>query len=488
METRAWLLTKLLPIVLVLIALGTAAYATYSFVASRELTLAELEEKYVPGVHGVKVIVAGEEVGSFMPWVPLELNTNLATSLKDVCLRAGKDAGCAQDTAARFSIFTREHVVTREGKAYTLVRTATPVRLSDINEEFIDARLGLIAAWARANQEPDGSFPYLYYPGADRYEEGDYLIRQLITVQGLYAIAKRNDDAELYSIAEKAEKHLMEESYRYDPAKRYAYFTEDDGVRLGAAALGILMIREKGDVLRAPTEEEVALGEFLLAMQRDDGSFQTFLQDEPTDVDEMFYSGEALTALARLSAVSQDARYDNALEKGFTHYRTKIADDFWPQYSPWHMQAYAIYFEETDNEEYARYVYWLAEGLIQTMLEDDPHARPDEEGRFFNPKYRDWGPPHSSSTGIYLEGLAYAYRLAKERDDAAEARRFEEAVRKGTRALMQVQWTPESAYYIQEPSRVVGHFKVSVTNNVGRIDQLGHAANAFVVVQDVLWK
>lgn len=487
METRAWLNRRLVPIALAPIVLGAIAYAGYAYLGPRELTRAELEAKYVPGMHGVKLAIAGEEVGSFPPWMPLETNTNLATSLRDVCVRAGKDASCADHPEARFTVFTEEHVVTLGGKAYTLVRNATPVRLSDITKEFVGARLGLIVQWAKANQADDGSFPYMYYPSANRYAEGDLVLRQLITIQGLYAIAKHYD-ASIFATAEKAERQLMEESYRYDRAKQYAYFVDDDGIRLGSAAIGILMLREKGGYLRDLSEEEIALGEFILAQQRDDGSFQTFLQDESTDVDDMFYSGEALTALARLSAVSADPRYDAALEKGFIHYREKIQNDFWPQYAPWHIQAYSIYFEEKKNDDYARYVYWLAEGLIQTMLEDDPHARPDEVGRFFNPKYRDWGPPHSSSTGIYLEGLAYAYRLAKERGDTREMERYEDAIRQGTRALLQVQWTPESAYYVEEPSRVVGHFKVSVTNSIGRIDQLGHAANALVMVQNVLWE
>jgi len=465
--------------------LAMVGVGAYVYGSSREYTLSELERRFVPGLHGVE-LVAGTGA-SFEPWELQEKNVSLKVMLEDACEEAGLERSCANNETTRFSTFTKRHVVEHDGSVFTLVRNATPVTVIDLDEKFIDGRLRLVADWARANQKADGSFPYMYYPSADRYEEDDYTIRQLITVQGLYAIANRFEDAGLKEIAEKAEQQLMEKSYRYDATRGYSYFVEDDGIRLGAAALGILMVREKGDMLRPLTKVETDLGNFLLAMQRDDGSFQTFLQDEPTDLDEKFYSGEALTALARLSAVSDDPRYDEALQTGFEHYREKIKNDFWPQYAPWHMQAYAVYYLESGDDEHAKYVYWLAEGLIQTMLEEDTGAREDEQGRFYNPMYKAWGPPHSSSTGIYLEGIAYAYALAKERGDATEEERFQKALLGGTRALLQVQWTPESAYYLSHPERVVGSFKISLTNNIGRIDQLGHAANALVQVQNSLF-
>jgi hypothetical protein len=239
-------------------------------------------------------------------------------------------------------------------------------------------------------------------------------------------------------------------------------------------------------MLRPLTNEEIALGTFVLAMQRPDGSFQTFLQDEPTDRDEMFYSGEALTALARLAAVSDDPVYDSALEKGLAYYRKKIREDFWPQYTPWHMQAYAIAYENDPRPEYAEYVFWLADSLIETMLERDPEARPEEEGRFYNPaRAHEWGVVHSASTGIYTEGLAYSLELAENIGDARKGR-YREALLRGTQSLLTVQWTPESAYYILRPERVVGSFKLSVVNNIGRVDQTGHAANALARIRELV--
>ena len=195
---------------------------------------------------------------------------------------------------------------------------------------------------------------------------------------------------------------------------------------------------------------------------------------------------EALTALARLFAMNKDERYAAAIQRGYEYYRPKIENDFKPQYAPWHIQAYTDAYEQTHDEHYADYVYWLADGLIETMLRNDPHTLADETGRFFNPQYASWGPPHSSSTGIYTEGISYAYMLAEVRGDVTRMQKYRAAALAGARSLLLVQWTSDAAYYLKYPERVVGSFKVTITDNRGRIDQIGHAGNALSRVQAII--
>lgn len=356
----------------------------------------------------------------------------------------------------------------------------------DIDAELIDERLALVASWTKQNQRSDGSLPYLYDPSADLYSDGDNVIRQLITVQGLYAASRHLNDESLKSSAERLEKNVFAGTYHSDAARKYSYFIEKAGIKLGAAALGILAVREKGDMLRPLTKQEVDLGQFILTMQRPDGSFQTFLQKEQTSDNDRFYSGEALTALARLAAASDDSSYDEALLKGLGFYREKLKNDFWPQYTPWHMQAYVLAYQDNPKEEYAEYVFWLAEGLIQTMLEADREASAEERGRFYNLRYPAWGAPHSASTGIYVEGLTYAYELATIKADKRKMRRYKEAILLGTRSLLQVQWTPELTLALPRPERATGSFKETPAKGDLRIDQLGHAANALVRVRETV--
>ncbi|HEY4488257.1 MAG TPA: hypothetical protein VJB97_01950 [Candidatus Paceibacterota bacterium] len=454
-----------------LVALFAACTTLFFF---HDLSYSELQKEYVPGVHGVHML-RGEGL-SFDPWEPLEKNLSLEEMLKALCGEVGLDSSCYLDHGMRFRTFEKKHII--DG-ALTLHRTLVPLSREEITPALLDERIHLIAQWLKLNQRPDGSLPYLYFPSTDSYSADDNAIRQLITVQGIFALATALDDTELQRAGEKAEARALQRWIRGSAGFSHL-FDYDGRSSLGASALAVLVMR--GHDTGVVSERERQLGEYLLLMQRPNGSFQTFLDSPASTENERFYSGEALTALARLASASDDTRYDDALTKGHQYYWEKLRNDFSPQYAPWHMQAYALAYLDTKNEEYAHYVFWLADGLIETMLEGDK-ALPDEDGRFFNRAYPDWGPPHSASTGIYVEGLTYAYEVAEERGDTKKMERYADAILRGTRSLLQLQWTPETAYYVDHPDRVVGSFKVSVTNNTMRIDQVGHAANALVRVR-----
>lgn len=462
-----------------------------AFLLQRNLqyqTLSQLEKKFVPGFHGVILIHPDHaERPSFEPWQPLEQNRALEGMLSNLCRAAGAEDTCAADEGVRFELFTKEHRVGDEVVSVRLVRGAVPVD-SVLTSDFLDTRLALMGEWARANQQSNGSLPYLYHPSRGDYPEGGNVIRYMITVQGLYALGNSTNDASVLQVAKRAEAYAFASSYVVDLEKGYAYMKEEDGTaKLGATALAVLALRE-GIASQSPLSvREKLLGEYLLAMQREDGSFQTFLHDENSIENDRFYSGEALTALAVLARNSTDGRYEAALARSFPYYRTMLGAEWYPQYAPWHMQAYTILYEIAPSEEYAAYVYSLADQLIETMLGEDEEALADEIGRFYNPNHPEWGPPHSSSTGIYTEGLTYALELALLRGDTERVERYRTAILVGSRALLALQWTPESAYYLEHPERVVGALKRSITDNRHRVDQIGHAVNALVRVRTIVF-
>ncbi len=359
-----------------------------------------------------------------------------------------------------------------------IVRHGAPVLVSDVTKERIEDSLRSMGDWVRANQREDGGLPYRYTTEEERELGGSNAIRHMITVQGLRAMAHVLGDSDFATRATRLEEVLLEEQYEYDASRGYAYIREGDEIKLGAAALTVLASREGKTESTPLSPEEKALGAFLVAMQRDDGSFQTFLQEIPTDSNDRFYSGEALFALAKLHQVTGAAEYMHVLERGLSHYNQLLRASFFPQYAPWHIMAYATLYATEPDDAYAEYVFYLADALVTGMLDGDIYALPDELGRFYNPARPDWGPSHSSSTGIYVEGLTYAYELALARGDEVRAERYRAAILLGTRSLIQVQWTPDSAAQLKNPERAVGALRETVTDGSLRLDQLGHAANA----------
>jgi hypothetical protein len=448
-------------------------------------TLAELEKKFVAGLSGVKFSDPTSALtAEFRPWEALEQNRTLTQMLGRLCEKVTLVNDCYRSPSAQFRIFYEPQLIDSSKnpeQKIELFRGNRLITTTEITPNFLDARLNLMHEWLNQNQKSDGSFPYAYQPSRGAYPVGDNVIRQFTLTQGLFALSRALNDHGLATRGEKNLDQLLTQYYYFDKAKRWGYFREGDQVKLGAAALGVLAILESG-VPQKYAAELTALGQFLLDMQQADGSFQTFYQPPDFQTNDRFYSGEALTALARLAEFSGEAKYLAAVEKSFPYYQNLLQKNWSPQYVPWHTQAYYTAYRITGDTQYAKFIFELNDNLI-TNMQNQITELPDELGRFYNAKHVEWGPPHSSSDGIYLEGLTYAYELANLLQDNAHSGKYRQSIRLGTRALLQIQWTPDSAYYLNHPERVVGAFKRTILKNNLRIDQIGHALNALTRVK-----
>jgi heterodisulfide reductase subunit A-like polyferredoxin len=106
---------------------------------------------------------------------------------------------------------------------------------------------------------------------------------------------------------------------------------------------------------------------------------------------------------------------------------------------------------------------------------------PDLWGRFYDPLHPDYGPPHASSTGIYLEGLADALALAQDCGDGARAAAYRRAIWRGLRSLRQLQFVDDvDMFYVSKRRKVTGALRTEAYDNEVRIDNLAHALLALL--------
>jgi hypothetical protein len=104
----------------------------------------------------------------------------------------------------------------------------------------------------------------------------------------------------------------------------------------------------------------------------------------------------------------------------------------------------------------------------------------DMRGRFYSPAHPYYGPPHASSTGVYLEGLIDAFALAKQCGENKRMERYRVAIVRGIRSIMQLQYKNEiDCYYINNTTKVLGGIRTTVYDNTIRIDNVQHALMAF---------
>ena len=134
-------------------------------------------------------------------------------------------------------------------------------------------------------------------------------------------------------------------------------------------------------------------------------------------------------------------------------------------------------FACSGRRAFADFVFEITDWLLPMQQWDGLPT--DLRGRFYNPKRPEFGPPHASSTGVYLEGLADAEALARATGDWSRASAYERAIRRGLRALRQLQFRDErDAFYVSERKRVMGALRIEVYDNEIRVDSAGHALTA----------
>jgi hypothetical protein len=144
-----------------------------------------------------------------------------------------------------------------------------------------------------------------------------------------------------------------------------------------------------------------------------------------------------------------------------------------PAFIPWHTQAYFIVFEQTHDRELADFIFEMNDWLVPFQQWPTPD-HPEFAGRFYDPN-KPYGPPHASSTGVYMEGLIDAFELARQLGDEARATRYARTISRGIRSLMQLAFRDEAdLYYAVNPEQVIGGVRTTCYNNVIRIDNVQH--------------
>lgn len=359
------------------------------------------------------------------------------------------------------------------------------LRPADITSKLIGQRLQLMQDWFLANEQLGDTLPYLYYPEQQEYANDNNIVRQLLTTQGVFVLARELDNPELEQLAWRNLAAVLRKYYREEEEIDFAFFEGSGTVKLGGAALGIIAI------LESPQPETYGaelgkLADFIRAMQQPDGSFQTFYRPPDFQRNERFYSGEALLAAARLAKSTGDRSWLEYVERGFMYYKPLLTTRFMPQFAPWHTMAYAEAYGQTGEQQYADFVFQLNDRLIDEMLQTDT-ADPAQLGRFYNSKHdSEWGPPHSSSTAVYVEGITYAYDLAVELGDQQRAESYRNAIQLGARSLLQLQYTDRDAEQFEHYERIRGAIRRTTDRSEIRIDQTGHAVNALPRVVRIL--
>lgn len=379
---------------------------------------------------------------------------------------------------AKLATFEADQLLITLGEepgAVRMIRGNISVSPESVTRESTKELAELAGLWLVNNVHEDGRMTYKYWPSAARESEANNMIRQWMATVALIRKGKAEDDPQLLRLAENNINYNLDQFYHEE--NDYGLIEFRDQVKLGAVALAALALLEHPEREKWAAEEK-ALQKTIDFLWNEDGSLTSFYKPAGDMRFQNFYPGEALLYWAELYKREPDPELLEKFIKSFEYYRAWHLEPYNrnPSFIPWHTQAYFIIYQLTGYGPLKDFIFEMNDWLLPVQQWEDDVLYPDTLGRFYDPD-RPFGPPHSSSTGVYLEGLIDAFVLARETDDQPRMENYRRAINRGLRSVMQLQFVDEvDMFYISPPMRpyVEGAIRTTVYNNEIRCDNVQH--------------
>ncbi len=344
------------------------------------------------------------------------------------------------------------------------------------------------ADWLLSILDPQSKmFKYVYYAARDSYKTNQYnIIRHglatltLIQAYELFGEERYLDGAKL------AIEWVLDLT-QYDG--KLAYFNHprfDRQFKLGGAGVMLQCMTEYFRFKKVPEWEKPmkGLAELIMHLQEENGhyiSYYTKPGQKKNDREVTIYPGEANLALVRMYHIFKDQRYLDTLRKAFEYYSKWFRDNKSDRrkgnlgaFVPWDMSAMMEYYEIVKKDEVAQYAYdmadwildnWFVYGLADTYWMD-------YQGGYRGAKSRSNTPIWNS--GVYGEGVASIFRLAKLRGDKDKIEKYRKATFLTVRFVRQSQYRQGSTYYLPQPSKAIGCIPSNFHTDDCRLDFAYH--------------
>ena len=437
------------------------------------------------GVRGLEVRHGGRAV-RFAPSMMVADNLSFEKALSRAAQQLRLD-GKALLSEARLSTFEAHQVIVEAGtnfKASQLFRGNHLVPIERVDVDSVTRSGALMQRWMLNNLHDDGRMTYMFYPVSGKESRSNNMIRQWMASLCLTRMAVASGDPKMRDAALQNIRYNLKHFYRQEQALGVIEFR--GSVKLGAVALAALAILEhpNGELLRKEYDALVAMTD---SLWREDGSFQNFHRPQARNADpnfHNFYPGETLLLWATMLNAREDPQRARRFMQSFRYYRDWHLAHRKPAFIPWHTQAYYLRWLSTGDEQLRDWVFEMNDWLLG-MQANSRVAYDDTLGRFYDPapQRAHFGPPHASSTGVYLEGLIDAYQLAVEAGDERRTRAYAESIRQGLRSVMQLQLqNDETLWFSPDRNRAEGGLRTTVYNNVVRVDNVQHTLMAVMKI------
>jgi hypothetical protein len=321
-----------------------------------------------------------------------------------------------------------------------------------------------------------GKWDYEYDPEDDENLPRYNILRHAGTTYSLALIFKYTRDPRYYNGTARSLNYLLSHHLHFENwgNSEIAYMEERDVVKLGGAALAVLAIveMEQVDPLVRYERELEGLGEFIVQMQYQNGSFQCFYKTRENEHSD-YYPGEALLALARLYDHYGHQKYLDALTVGLEFYNPYYGRSY-TAYTPWATEAMVYAYGWNNDTAYIDQCYAMAESCRSGQNLPGRKAVEQNIGG--------WGSDPAANGASRVEGVVDSFLLAKRLDDPEKMNRYNSTMEYACRFLINLQFDAEEAGGFPKPEKVAGGTPLSHSENNIRIDYVQHAVVVIVKV------
>ena len=350
------------------------------------------------------------------------------------------------------------------------------VKLEMISRQSLRITQKAMTYWLASQVNEKGQAEYKYWPSRGEFASSNNAIRQWMATVCLNRAALAFNDPALQAVAANNLAFNMQTTFQSEGSLGYIFM--NGSAKLGSASLAALAILESPQ-RQQYLSQEYALNQLIEHLSNQDGSFDTFYIPRKRKDNQNFYSGEALLFLASRYVISRNPDELERFMAGFHYYQNWHLNNRNPAFVPWHTQACYLIWEVTKEAALKDFIFEMNDWLL-SMQQWESAEFADMQGRFYDPERAYYGPPHASSTGVYLEGLIDAFTLAKQCGDNQRVERYRVAIVRGIRSIIQLQYKNEiDCFYIKNTAKVLGGIRTTVYDNTIRIDNVQHALMAF---------
>ncbi len=355
--------------------------------------------------------------------------------------------------------------------------TLQPERYAHVTAGTLERSMRLGADWIVNMQEHHGRFKYWYDPVSNKFskESDDNFLRQAGTSFSLALVYEMTGEPRYLEAARESIRYLLTFTESLDTDKAYFLFRKKS--KLGGISLPMLTML-KIRQLTGTTEYDAILpklANMILFLQEkySTGQYKStyvyrgdYEYEKSSGWESKIYPGEALYALAGMYQAFGDPRYKESMDWALDFYY----GEKWKSHAflPWTISAFASLYEQTGEQRYADYVFFLGDQLLTKQNVD-----------YNDEAYGSFHRKPSANTGGYMEGLGDAIRVARLTGDERRLRVYQERAKMGYRWLFELQYGESEAAAVERPSMTRGGFRKTLNDSQLRIDNTQHAISSF---------